>query len=61
MSMSELMSSFDLASYAEIGLVLFLLAFAAVIVKIALTPRRDFDDAARLPLDDDPAVDGGAR
>lgn len=51
--MSDLMSSFDLAMYAEIGLVIFLVVFVAVVVKVFVTPSKTIQHDANLPLVDD--------
>ena len=50
MKLSDVMSAMDLASYAEVGLVLFLAAFAAIAVDV-LRPGRSFEALGRLPLD----------
>ncbi len=57
MKLSDVVAGAGLAAYAEIALILFLLAFVAVCVAI-LWPRQDrrFDAASRLPLDDDPTA-----
>jgi cbb3-type cytochrome oxidase subunit 3 len=59
MKLSDVVGHSGLAIYAEIAMVLFLLAFAAVLVGIALRPRAELDRAARLPLDDDAPETGG--
>lgn len=54
MSLTEIMSAAGLSRYAEIALVLFFLAFIAIVWRIYMPSRkRDFDRAATLPLDDD--------
>jgi hypothetical protein len=50
MKLSDVMSAMDLASYAEVGLVLFLLAFAAVVLEV-LRRGRALEQLARLPLE----------
>ena len=52
MRLSDVMSHSGLAWYAEVGLVLFLVAFAAIVVRTMWPSRRDeMDRASRLPLD----------
>jgi cbb3-type cytochrome oxidase subunit 3 len=55
MKLSDIMGYANLATYAEVALVIFLLVFLAVAVRLWL-PGRDEElrEAARLPLDDDP-------
>lgn len=55
MKLSDIMSAADLAIYAEVGLVLFLAAFLAVVVRV-LWPGRDdaYDKAVMIPLSDEP-------
>ena len=54
MSLTEIMSAAGLSRYAEVGLVLFLIAFVLVIARITIPgERRSWERAARLPLDDD--------
>ena len=50
MKLSDVMSAMDLASYAEVGLVLFLAAFAAIAVDL-LRRGRSLEALGRLPLD----------
>jgi hypothetical protein len=50
MKLSDVMSAMNLASYAEVGLVLFLLAFVAVILEIVRRGRA-LEELASLPLD----------
>jgi cbb3-type cytochrome oxidase subunit 3 len=55
MRLSDIMSGAGLAGYAEVALILFLLAFAAIATWIFLPSRKqDFDRAGRLPLEDEP-------
>ena len=57
MKLSELMSHAGLSWYAEVALVLFLLAFVAVIVAIFRPgASRGLDEASRLPFDDESAA-----
>lgn len=57
MRLSDIMGAAGLSGWAEVALVLFLLAFAAILLG-TLAPRRraEFDRASRLPLDDDPSL-----
>jgi cbb3-type cytochrome oxidase subunit 3 len=53
MRLSDIMSNAGLSGYAEIALLLFMIAFAAIAIRIFLPSRkREFDRAGRLPLDD---------
>ena len=64
MSLTDLMSHSGLAVYAEIALILFVLAFLVIAVRIFLPGRRaEMDAASRLPLDDGhvPTQGPGAR
>lgn len=53
MKLSDVMSHSGLTGYAEIALVLFLIAFAAIVIRVIRMPKRDVDHDARLPLDDE--------
>jgi len=53
MSLSEIMSSMDLAVWPQIGLILFLAAFLAIVVRVLRRKRPDLDQIAALPLADD--------
>lgn len=59
MKLSDVMGAADLSIYAEVGLVLFLLAFLGVVVRV-LSPKNDqeHNEAQMLPLSDEmiPAV-----
>jgi len=59
---SDVMSAAGLAIYAELGLVLFLAVFVAVVVRL-LWPGRtaEFERLARIPLDDELPQPSGAR
>jgi cbb3-type cytochrome oxidase subunit 3 len=65
MRLSDVMSNAGLSRYAEVALVLFLIAFVAVVVRVMRPSRRaEMDRAARLPLEDDDSVgdaDGGPK
>ena len=53
MRLSDVMSHAGLAGYAVVALVLFLVAFLAVVVRIARrSANAEFERASRLPLDD---------
>jgi cbb3-type cytochrome oxidase subunit 3 len=57
MSLSDIMSGSGLHLFAEIGLVLFLLLFAGVLVYTFARRNRDtFERARHAPLDDAPAA-----
>lgn len=54
MSLTEIMSSAGLSRYAEIALVLFVVAFVLIVWRIYLPSRkRTLEQAARLPLEGD--------
>lgn len=55
MKLSDVMSAADLAIYAEVGLVLFLAAFVAVVIRV-LWPGRDddYEKAMMIPLSESP-------
>ena len=55
MKLSDVMSAMDLAVYAEVGLVLFLLAFAAVAFDV-LRRGRSLESHAALPLEPESAA-----
>jgi cbb3-type cytochrome oxidase subunit 3 len=58
MTLTDLMSGAGLSAYAEIALVLFILAFAVIVLRIfAPGRRREMDQAAQLPLDDGRILD----
>ena len=52
MKLSDVMSAMNLAAYAEVGLVLFFAAFAAVAVDVFRRGRK-LEAFARIPLDSD--------
>lgn len=54
MKLSDVMSAMDLAVYAEVGLVLFLVAFAGITVDV-LRRGRALESHAALPLEPEPA------
>lgn len=57
MKLSDIMSAADLAIYAEVGLVLFLVAFVGVVVRV-FWPSLDenYDDALMIPFTERPAL-----
>lgn len=67
MRLSDIMAGAGLAGWAQVALVLFLVAFVAILVAIFAPSRRaEFDRASRIPLDDHTPVtprtrDGGDR
>ncbi len=57
MKLSDIMSAAGLSSYAEIALVLFLLAFLGVVVSLFLPSRqRTYERMRHLPIDQDTPV-----
>lgn len=53
MRLSDIMGGAGLSGYAEIALVIFLVAFLAIVLAIfAPSRKKEFDAAARMPLDD---------
>lgn len=60
MSLSDIMGHLGLDVYATAALVLFLAAFAAVMLNVFLSPRETVRQRAGLPLDDQGTPDAGA-
>lgn len=67
-SIADVVANSGLHGYAEIALVIFFIVFVAIAFRVLLTPRKDLERAAHMPLDDDsspssPAApeDGAAR
>lgn len=57
MKLSDIMSHAGLAIYAEVALVIFLVAFLAIAWRVLRPSRKaGYDAAARMPLDDDTPV-----
>lgn len=55
MRLSDIMAAAGLAGWAQAALVLFLVAFVALLVAVfAPSRRREFERASRMPLDEDP-------
>ncbi len=52
MKLSDIMGNSGLALYAEIALVLFLVVFAAIVIRVFTARRSEMDRHARLPLED---------
>ena len=50
----DVLENAGLAGFAEIGLVLFLIAFSLVVLRVWWMDREEADDRAQMPLDDDP-------
>ena len=54
MRLSDIMSNAGLAGYAEIALILFMVAFIGIVIRIFRPGRRqEMQAAARMPLDDE--------
>ena len=57
MRLSDIMSAAGLSFYAQVGLVVFFVTYIAIVIRtFAPSRRREMDEAARLPLDDDHAI-----
>jgi hypothetical protein len=52
MRLSDIMSQMGLASYAEVGLILFFFTFVAVGVRVWRTSKETTDQHAHIPLED---------
>jgi len=53
MRLSDIMSHAGLSHYAEVALVIFLVAFLLIALSVfAPSRRKEFDEASRMPLDD---------
>ncbi len=53
--LSETVSGSGMSIYAQVALVIFFLAFVAVVIWVLRRPKREIDRQSRLPLDDDHA------
>ena len=53
MRLTDIMSHMDLSIYPQIGLVLFLVAFAAVVWKVLRSEKQENQRRASMPLDRD--------
>ena len=61
MRLSDIMSSMGLAHYAEVGLVLFLAAFASIVVwLLAGKTAAQWEQARQLPMEDDAMLPAAA-
>jgi hypothetical protein len=60
-SLSDIMSASGLHVYAEVALVLFLIAFATIVTQVFTARQSTWDRAARLPLDDEPVAPTSTR
>jgi cbb3-type cytochrome oxidase subunit 3 len=53
MRLSDIMGHAGLSTYAEIALVLFLIAFVLIAISVFAPSRtKEFEEASRMPLDD---------
>ena len=53
MRLSDIMGHAGLSTYAEVALVIFLIAFLLITLSVfAPSRKREFDEASRMPLDD---------
>ena len=53
MKLSDVMGAADLVSFAEIGLVISFLTFAAIVVYVFIVrSKASYEEARKLPLDD---------
>ncbi len=54
MKLSDIMSAANLSAYAEVAMILFLIAFVAIVIAIFAPGRQQtYDAASRMPLDDE--------
>ncbi len=54
MKLSDVMGAADLAVYAEVGLVLFLMVFFGVAAKVLLTKSSAYEEELNIPFDSEP-------
>ena len=60
MHLTDVMSHAGLAGYAEVAMVLFLLAFLVIVIAtFRPSNKKEMDAASRLPFEDDPAAQRG--
>ena len=53
MRLSDIMGHAGLSTYAQVALVIFMLAFLLIAIGVfAPSRKREFDEASRMPLDD---------
>ncbi len=48
----EVMENADLAIFAEVGIIIFMVVFLAVIVRVVFMSKSEADEIGRLPLED---------
>ena len=54
MRLSDIMGAANLSVYAEIAMILFIVAFVAIVIAVFSRRRqRTYDAASRMPLDDE--------
>jgi cbb3-type cytochrome oxidase subunit 3 len=54
MKLSDIMGAANLSAYAEVAMILFLVAFAVILfTTFAPGRQKGYDDASRMPLDDE--------
>jgi cbb3-type cytochrome oxidase subunit 3 len=53
MRLSDVVGHSGLAGYAEVAMILFLVAFVAIALRTFLASRHEMERRARMPLDDD--------
>ncbi len=56
MSLTDLMSGFDLAFYAQAALIVFFIVFVVVVIRAWRQPKDELSHLAGLPLDDSPVA-----
>ena len=55
MKLSDIVGNAGLSGYAEVALILFFVAFLAILVRtIRMSDRAELDRVSRLPLEEDP-------
>jgi cbb3-type cytochrome oxidase subunit 3 len=60
MKLSDIMANAGLSMYAQVALVLFLAVFIAVVIRTwSPSRRREMDEAAMIPLNDQPPASRG--
>jgi len=58
MSLSDVMGAAGLTSWAEVGLIISVITFLAIVAWVFLRRRSRWEHVRRLPLDDDEAPGG---
>lgn len=61
MSLTDLMSGMNLVHWPLAALLIFVSVFVGVVIWTLTRPRSEIERAARLPIQDDDAVDGARR